>query len=449
MKKKLLFGLTAVVIVTVTSALILKINRKTEINTDIKNELRDNQAPIDKDKKADGGTEMSEKILNNNYIRRVTDYAGYLMEEGFKTVDTPQKSFIWDTEGKNDSWRYYNGVMLDGFWRAGIKTESGDALDFLSRYYDVNITQDGKIARFGSDIALKQELDSILAARPLFYLIGTDKWQDKYELALNSIYTQLSDSSVFTAYENCGGNLLHKPNWTDFHIGLDGVYMYMPFLMEYAYALENNQIQNPYANPQEIYKSIYERIMWVSENMYDEKTKLLNHGWNVQTNTGNGHFWGRGIGWCLAAMADVIEIMPIQAYKNDLISELKKLSDGVLIYQDKGTKMWYNVINRDSSLSANNGNHLETSATALIAYTLMKANNNGWLGLEYGKAGLEAFEGIVKYKMTSDFTLSDIYKASGVLTSDEEYCKNSYVENEGKGAGPFIIAMAEAKKQYK
>ncbi len=428
---------------------------KVEIPEIVKKEEATTYIQITNDEKTTKEMQTSdiEKITTRKYMEKedyidmITKYTVNLMNEAFKTVDTPEKSFVWDTEKKKDTWRYFNGVMLDGFWRAEVQSENGDALEFLSRYYDVNVTSDGKVFRFGSDITLGKELDSIAAARPLFYLIGTDKWQDKYETVLNSIYTQLADSNVFTSYENCGGNLLHKPSWTDFHIGLDGTYMYMPFMMEYAKAIENGNIKNENADPQKIYKEIYERLMWISENMYDEKAGLLHHGWNAQTNQGNGHFWSRGIGWCVAAMADVIEIMPVEKYKNDLIKELKKLLDGILIYQDKETGMWYNVMNCDASLTSYNGNHLETSGTALVAYTLMKASNQGWLDEDYAKAGLKAFEGIVNYKMKDEFTITDIYKASGVLTNDAGYCKNSYVDNEGKGVGPVIMAMVEAKKQ--
>ena len=306
-------------------------------------------------------------------VEIVHSYAEQLRTENRKS-DYSAGGFTWDTEGKKDSWRYFNGVMMDAFLMEG-DTAYADA------FYDGNINDDGIIKNY-----IEGELDSVPTARGLFDLLSVSDHADKYKYkkAIQYVYTQLENQMT---YENCGGNYLHKQNddgtpqesWSTWSIGLDGLYMAEPFLMECANAIDTNVLTlmdkegNPVSSA-DIYKEVYNRFAWVAETMYDETTGLYHHGWNPSANTGNGHFWGRGIGWYAVALVDVIEMMPAE-YQSQMMPYLTKLFDGMLKYQDEESGMWYNVVN-NSELS---GNRLETSVSAMMAYALMKAYNNGYV----------------------------------------------------------------------
>lgn len=51
-------------------------------------------------------------------VERVQAYAAKLQMDNQKT-DYSIGGFTWDTEGKTDSWRYFNGVMMDAFLMEG------------------------------------------------------------------------------------------------------------------------------------------------------------------------------------------------------------------------------------------------------------------------------------------------------------------------------------------
>ena len=70
---------------------------------------------------------------------------------------------------------------------------------------------------------------------------------------------------------------------------------------------------------------------------------------------------------------------------------------------------------------------------------MMKLYVDGYIGDEYGKAGLKAFNGTVVTKM-QDGNLADVYKSSGVKTTDAEYLESTYEVNEAKGVGPLMMA---------
>lgn len=388
-------------------------------------------------------------------VEIVASYAQQLVNANTKDDDDYSKGgFTWDTERKKDSWRYFNGVMMDAFLMLDQGTTAKTAIStYVDAFYNSNINDDGTIKNY-----IPGELDSVPTALGLFDLLGSNTNADKYKKAIQHIYTQLEGQ---TSYANCGGNYLHKQkkdgtptdSWSTWNIGLDGLYMAQPFLMECANAIDERTLTLTDAagnavTSAAIYEAVYNRFAWVAANMYDETTGLYHHGWNVSAGKGNGHFWGRGIGWYAVALVDVIEMMPAD-YRTQMIPYLTKLFDGMLNYQDAETGMWYNVVNND----ALSGNKLETSVSAMMAYALMKAYNNGYVtDAKYGQAGLAAFNGVIANKVTGSegsYTVADIYQKSGVGDSDEYYTQNNYVADEAKGVGPLIMAATVANTTAK
>lgn len=371
-------------------------------------------------------------------VEKVTSYAAQMRETN-KKDDYSKGEFTWDTERKTDSWRYFNGVMMDAFLMGGDTVYADD-------FYNDNISEEGTITEYHTG-----ELDSVAAARGLFDLLDSAN-AGKYKKAIQYIYTQLETQ---VTYDNCGGNYLHKQDtnrnptsgWETWNIGLDGLYMAEPFLMECANAIDNGKLTLTDKDAKtvassDIYHAVYSRFVWVADTMYDETTGLYHHGWNVSENEGNGHFWGRGIGWYAMALVDVIDMMPDGDMKNTLAGKLTKLFDGMLKYQDTDTGMWYNVVNRNSNLSKN---ILETSVSSMMAYSLMKAYNKGFVtDKKYGQAGLAAFNGTVGQKL-SDNNVADTYLKSGVGITDEYYITNRYTVNEAKGVGALIMASTQAQ----
>lgn len=376
----------------------------------------------------------------------IQSYSAQMREANTKT-DYSTGGFTWDTEGKTDSWRYFNGVMLDAFLMEG-DTAYADA------FYNSNINDDGTIKNYKTG-----ELDSVPTARGLFDLLDSNANAERYKKTIQYVYTQLEGQ---VSYDNCGGNYLHKQDtsgnptggWSTWNIGLDGLYMAEPFLMECANAIDNGKLSltdqsGKAVASADIYKAVYDRFAWVAETMYDETTGLYNHGWNVSENKGNGHFWGRGIGWYAMALVDTIDMMPA-TYQTQMQPYLTKLFDGMLKYQDTDTGMWYNVVNCGTDLKKN---ILETSVSSMMAYSLMKAYIKGYVtDAKYGQAGLAAFNGVVANKVTGSkgsYAVKDTYLKSGVGTSDSYYTANGYTVDEAKGTGALIMAATQANAAAK
>lgn len=381
-----------------------------------------------------------------NSVARVREYAQKLLNENFsKTSSAP----TWDTENKKDTWRYYNGAMVDALTLFGVDSGSGNVLEYAYDYYEANITDDGTISNYHAG-----ELDSVPPALGLFYMLDSVEVSDtdkaSYKKAINYVYGQLENQDSYSA---CGGNYLHKMNndsWATWNIGLDGIYMAQPFLVRYANALAEGKIENTVNGDtaETIYQEVVNRLVWVAQNMQTDDG-LYHHGWNVSGSRGNGICWSRGAGWYATGLVLCMEELPA-SYRQQLIDSgaLTRLFDRMIDFQDAGTGMWYNIVDKTEPVSDTNSNRLETSGSALMAYAMMKAYNEGWVtDAKYGQAGLKAFNGIVVNKLDdANTTLSDIYRSSGVATEESGYCTAPYVENEAKGVCGLLMAASVAEE---
>ena len=113
--------------------------------------------------------------------------------------------------------------------------------------------------------------------------------------------------------------------------------------------------------------------------------------------------------------------------------------------------MYYQVVN----MGDREGNYLETSGSAMIAYAIMKGARIGALPENYWNLGRETFDGIVKkYLTTTDdgtLNLSGICLVAGLGPENnprrdgsfEYYISEPVVENDAKGVAPFVLAYTE------
>ncbi|MBR1442386.1 MAG: glycoside hydrolase family 88 protein, partial [Firmicutes bacterium] len=191
----------------------------------------------------------------------------------------------------------------------------------------------------------------------------------------------------------------------------------------------------------------------------DKNTGLYYHGYDeskksfwADKETGlSKNFWLRALGWYSMALIDTIEIMPESLSKqaNELKRIYKEYIDSLLKYQHE-SGMWYQVVDKGDL----DGNYLETSGSAILAYSIMKSTRIGILDESYYQYGKKAFDGICeKYLSEKDgeLQLDGICLVAGLGPEDnkrrdgsyEYYISEPVVQNEAKGVAPLILAYVE------
>ena len=146
------------------------------------------------------------------------------------------------------------------------------------------------------------------------------------------------------------------------------------------------------------------------------------------------------------ALIDTIEEIPKEEDTDTLEDILKETLNSLLKYQDKESKMWYQVIDR----LAEEGNYLETSGTLMIAYAMMKGARLKVLDSSYKALGAEVFEMTVKkYLDLENNKLHGICGVAGLGNTPyrdgtyEYYISEKEIVNDHKGVGAFMMAYSE------
>lgn len=382
-------------------------------------------------------------MIDEQVDQRIREYLDYLLDKS--SAEEP----FWNLEkirsGKPNKWNYIDGCMISAVLSMYDLTKDEKYLNFADNFVGWFVQEDGSIKTYDPE---EKNLDNLNAARNLYTLYQLTK-KEKYRKAMDTAHVQLEIQP-----RTVEGNFWHKQIYPN-QVWLDGLYMAQPFFMQYETQL--NGMQGCHDS--------FLQFMNVEKRMKDSNTGLYYHGYDASRKakwadpvTGcSKSFWLRALGWFMASLVETDTMMNEALYYEYryLQKMLKDLADALLKYQDE-SGMFYQVIDRPQD----EGNYLETSGTALIAYALLKGSRLGYLPERYGNAGEKAFQGIVDkiLSVNEDGTigLGGICLVAGLGGEDrrdgtpEYYYSEPVVENEAKGTAPFILAYTEiARRNHK
>jgi len=350
-------------------------------------------------------------------------------------------SLTWKPDGKA-KWDYTAGLFTLSLLKLNEKTPTNTYVEFTKQAIGSFITSDGKIQTYKPE---EFQLDALNPGKTVLAL-----WQltheERYKSAATILRLQL-DTQPRTA----DGGFWHKQRYPH-QMWLDGIYMASPFYAEYGKLFGEAGA----------FDEVAKQLCLIDEHTYDAKTGLNYHGWDESKSqpwanpaTGcSSNFWGRAIGWYAMALVDVLDYFPTNhPARPQIIATLKKLSAGVVKYQDAKTGLWWQVMDQDGR----QGNYLEATASAMFVYALAKGANHGYLSRDYATAAVKGYGGIMNNLIKNDgggkWSLTKCCSVAGLGGSPSNgkmrdgsfdyYVGEPVVSNDLKGVGPFILAGIE------
>lgn len=352
---------------------------------------------------------------------------------------------LWNIEaiksGKKPAWNYIDGCMMSSLLDLYQRTNDAEYLEFVDSFVDYYVFDDGSIRGYSVD---EFNLDNINEGRVLFDLYRLTG-KEKYRLAIDTLYQQIK-----TQPRTYQGNFWHKKIYPN-QVWLDGLYMAQPFYAKYE--VEFNNSKN--------IEDILTQFETVFKEMFNTKDRLYYHGYDASKtafwcdkNTGlSQNYWLRSIGWYTIALVDVYSIIEDQNSKNRIKAILAQTIEGVYTHLDQDENMFYQVPN----FPKKEGNYLETSGSAMIAYASLKGSRIGAIDSKYRELGLKVFQGITKKylkEIDGQLNLEGICLVAGLgpennLRRDGSYAyyiSEPVVKNDAKGVGPLIMAYTEVLK---
>ena len=370
--------------------------------------------------------------------RRIDDFVLQLVEKS-----TPERT-VWNIEkireGKKSTWNYIDGCMLTALMEMASITGEERYSQFVQECIDHFVGDDGQIRTFEPEA---YNLDDINEGRVLFELYSRTG-NEKYRMAAQRLGEQLSKQP-----RTDEGNFWHKAIYPN-QVWLDGIYMAQPFYALYQKHFGKGD-----------YSDTVGQIKNVRAKMFSEEKGLYFHGYDASktafwANPESGcskNFWLRSLGWFAVALVDIIDIIPEGQDRTDLAAIFSELMANVDRCSDPETGLYWQVPDQ----GGREGNYLETSGSAMMAYAMLKGARLGCLDKEYAAKGQKTFNGIVEKYLTfteSGLDLGGICLVAGLGPetnkrrdgSYEYYISEPVVRNDAKGVAPFVLAYTEIKR---
>ena len=343
-------------------------------------------------------------------------------------------------------WNYGMGLELEAILDC-YKTY-GDTIfaNYVGKYPGQMVKEDGSVVGYNYD---EFNLDNI---RPARLLLQYNRLFPEANVtnALPTFFKQLENHP-----RTKEGVWWHKKIYAN-QVWLDGIYMGLPFYTLSAQELKGKKQAKKY------YDDAVDQITKTFRRTYDEKTGLWKHAWDenksifwADKTTGlSQHTWSRALGWFAMAMTEVLDELP-ESYtrRKEVKDMLQKVMTAVVKYQDAKTGVWYDVMDvKDPK------NYLESTASCMFSYVLLKGSRLGYLDASFKQAGIKAYDGIINefIKINNDKTISltNCCSVSGLGPDDnpsrdgsfEYYISEPIRDNDAKGIAPFIWASLEMER---
>lgn len=374
-------------------------------------------------------------------------YSEWMVWSEMQRVQHPYYLDFTDTKKRPDGkWSYVMGIEMEGMLDTYLAYGDSTILRYLQEYPEKMIASDGKVTGYKLE---DYNLDNVRTARFILRMNRLMPHPGSKE-ALQTLFRQLEEQP-----RTKEGVWWHKAIYAN-QVWLDGIFMGLPYYVMAAEELRGKESATKY------YDDAVDQISKTFRRTFDEKTGLWKHAWDethsifwADKETGlSQHTWARALGWFAMAMTEVLDALP-QDYprQNEVAEMLQKTMQAVVRYQDKKTGVWYDVMDVIDSR-----NYLESTASCMFAYCLLKGSRLGYISPSMRKAGVKAYNGIIRQfiQQNADGTISltRCCSVSGLGPeknpkrdgSFEYYMSEPIRDNDAKGIGPFIWASLEMER---
>ncbi len=178
------------------------------------------------------------------------------------------------------------------------------------------------------------------------------------------------------------------------------------------------------------------QVLQFAQRMFENDRGLFMHGWVQGMSVHPAFRWARANGWALMAMVELLDVLPEDHPSRPALLELLRRQVQGLAARQGGTGFWHQLLDRDDS-------YLETSATAIYAYCMARAIDEGWIDAQaYGPVALLAWNAVTT-KVNAQGQVEGTCVGTGMAFDPAFYYHRPTSPFAAHGYGPVILAGAE------
>ncbi len=228
----------------------------------------------------------------------------------------------------------------------------------------------------------------------------------------------------------CRKNQLHS--FQNDTMWLDDLYMSVPFLARRYKLTGDEKYLNDAVNQYLCYEKIFRMETGLMSHVYDMRHKMK-----------TGVAWGRGNGWCIFSLTELLKVLPKSHLKREKLEKFFiSLAEAYIKYQSEDGR-WRQVIDEEDA-------YLETSVTAMLTASFMRGVRMGLLGDEFAESAMKGALSIVKNAIDEDGNLYGVCRGSEFAFRSDYYKQELLPrENDNHGVGIVLIALSEVLKGAK
>jgi len=159
---------------------------------------------------------------------------------------------------------------------------------------------------------------------------------------------------------------LVRPRPVPVAMWVDDAYMSIPFLAQ----------MGKLTGERRYYDDAARQVIGMSARLFDEGKGLYDHSWFEDSPVDARFFWGRGAGWMLMAMSELLSVIPgDHPDRARVLDQFQRAVRGVAAVQG-GTGLWHQLLDKTDS-------YLESSASAMFTFAIARGVNRGWIAQAY------------------------------------------------------------------
>ncbi|WP_340022127.1 glycoside hydrolase family 88 protein [Paenibacillus sp. FSL K6-1096] len=236
-----------------------------------------------------------------------------------------------------------------------------------------------------------------------------------------------------TQSRDAEGALYRTRGTTDFMQGTmwcDDLYMSTPFLSRY-YLLTGDTAYLDDAISQ---------FRYYRNRLFQPELGIMHHVYDYKFGKPNGVAWGRGNGWVLFSLTELLEVLPEQhPQREELLDYYRLLCEGYLRLQD-AAGLWHQVLTDPES-------YAEASCSSMFVYALARGVRRGWLPepYPYADAALRGWTALAEYCIDHQGNVYGVCRGSGYSFNPLYYKEQlTWQLNDTHGIGIVLLAGIEA-----
>ncbi|TFE23456.1 glycoside hydrolase family 88/105 protein [Cohnella luojiensis] len=336
-------------------------------------------------------------------------------------------------------WDYPLGVTMYGLLRTARELKRQDLADYAlghirsctDRYeYSLWDRDQYGFPSVNHQLVLIKMLDNCgsfgSAMLEAYLQTGDERFRSIADVIAEFMLRKLERREDGAFYRLCPGEYAADTMWAD------DLYMSAPFLIRYAAATGQREALDEAARQFLLYKRY----------LFMEPEGVMSHVFDFKYVKATRVPWGRGNGWCLFSLSELLEKIPEDHRDREaLLAMFRELCSGVAALQaDSG--LWRQVLNQPDAYE-------EASCTAMFAYAFARGVRFGWLeGRDgYEAAAQKAWQGLTGGAIDRQGNVHGVCSGSRYSFSPEYYMHDlRTVVNDNHGIGIMMLAGVEISR---